>query len=265
MLMLSVFLLTATAGTALTLCACPCLSLWWALPLWLGYYVVAVLLYVIWLFSAILLSPKTDNPTPRMRCLYRWIETHTLSWLLPQLGIRRKVTGLDKIPTDSAYLLVCNHRSAFDPITTLSAIKKGDMCFVGKPEVFKVPVLGAAMQRVGFFPIDRENPRNAVTAIKHGAELISQQNRSVCIYPEGTRCKTPEMLPFHAGSFKIAKLANCPVVVASIRYEKRKVLPGIKRIHLHVVDVMDVDFVKESNTNALADRAQEAIKKDLNL
>ncbi len=259
------FTLAATIGTGLTYWGCHCLSPWWILPIWVGYYLAAVLVYVLWLFPTVLLTPQTDCPSKRAIRFYRWCENKTLRWLLTQLGVRYAVTGDEKIPDDQAFLLVCNHRTAYDPIVTIASLTKWDLCFVGKPEVFKIPVVGAAMKRVGFFPIDRDNPRNAVTAIKHAAELIGQQGRSVGIYPEGTRCRTEEMLPFHAGSFKIAKLANCPVVVTSIRYEKRWLFPGFKRVQLHVADVIDVDFVKENNTNALAERAQEAIKKDLGI
>ena len=263
MLLTLLFVLSGSAATALTYLACDCLTLWWLLPVWLGYYVAAVLLYILWLFSSLLLASDTANPSRRLKSFYHWCEVHTLSWLLIQLGIRKEFRGEDKIPTDRPFLFVCNHLSAFDPITTVALFKKAQMCFVCKPEVMKMPVLGTALRHAGFFPIDRENPRNAVTAIKHGAEVIKEQGRSIGIYPEGTRSKTGEMLPFHGGSFKIAKQAVCPVVVASIRYEKRKVLPGYKWVHLHVVDVMDTDYVKENNTAAMAERAQEAIKKDL--
>ncbi|MBE6806827.1 MAG: 1-acyl-sn-glycerol-3-phosphate acyltransferase [Ruminococcaceae bacterium] len=264
MLLLLSFIAASSTATALTFFFCNGLSLWWLLPVWLGYYVAAVLLYVIWLFSALLMTPQTDTPSKRLKNFYHWCEVHTLSWVMAQLGIRKKLVGAERLP-DTPFLFVCNHRSAFDPIATFALFKKTQMCFVGKPEVFQVPVLGAAMRRAGFFPIDRENPRNAVTAIKHGAEVITQQERCMGIYPEGTRSRTGDLLPFHGGSFKIAKLADCPVVVASIRYEKRRVLPGYKRVHLHVVDVMDTDYVKENNTAAMAARADHRIREDLEM
>ncbi|MBR5524955.1 MAG: hypothetical protein IKU51_06790, partial [Clostridia bacterium] len=71
------------------------------------------------------------------------------------------------------------------------------------------------------------------------------------------------LLPFHAGSFKIAKLAECPIVVATIRYEKTFL--WFKRVHLHVVDVMSEEVVKENNTATLSERALENIRKDLKL
>jgi 1-acyl-sn-glycerol-3-phosphate acyltransferase len=176
------------------------------------------------------------------------------------LGYRIRYAGGEQLPT-TPYLLVCNHRSAFDPLCVL-AVSAQPTVFVAKPSVLRIPVIGTLMTRLGFMAIDRENARNAVTTIKQAAARIRDEGLCVGIYPEGTRCKTATMLPFHAGSFKIATLAACPVVVASIRYTKRG-LWG-KQVHLQVVDVMDVDYVAANSTAALSQRAREAIEGNLN-
>ena len=129
----------------------------------------------------------------------------------------------------------------------------------------KIPVIGSVLERLCFLAIDRENARNAVTTIKRSAELIKDVGLSVGIYPEGTRSKDGNLLPFHAGSFKIAKLAGCPVAVVTIRYEKSGLLPWNKRVYLQVVDVMDEAFVAENNTAAMSERAEAAIREDLGL
>ena len=185
----------------------------------------------------------------------------TLRWVLVMLGIRVNVSGADKLP-DTPYLLVGNHRSAFDPITTIAALES-HVVFVAKPAVLNIPIIGSILKRFCFLAIDRENPRNAVTTIKRSAELIKDVNLCVGIYPEGTRSKDGNLLPFHAGSFKIAKLAGCPVAVVTVRYEKGGLLPWNKRVHLNVVDEMDAAYVAESNTAAMTERAEAVIREDL--
>ena len=262
MLLSVIFIAVGVIAALLTCGLSPCLSWWWGLLLIPAYYVAAVLVYVIWLFTVILLTDGR-NPSPRLIRFYHWCEVHTLSWLMILLGIRRRLEGAEKLPTDRPYLLVCNHRSAFDPIATVAMFKDWNMCFVCKPEIIKVPILGAAMMKAGFFPIDRENPRNAVTAIKHGAEIITEQGRSVGIYPEGTRSKTDDLLPFHAGSFKIAKLADCPIAVASVRVKKGWLCPAA--VSLRILEVIDERVVKDNNTAALAQQAEALIRQDLGL
>jgi len=235
------------------------LSFWWGLPIWLGYFVGISLLFIVLAIVIILLLPKRD-PSPRRRDGCHHLVSQILSFVLLILGYRVHTEGLSCLPRRS-YLLVCNHRSAFDPLCTIAALEHDALVFVAKPGVFKIPVIGAVMRRLCFLPIDRENARNAVTTIKRAAELIRNVGLSMGIYPEGTRSKDGRLLPFHAGSFKIAKLADCPVVVATIRYEK--VFLWFKRVHLHTVDVMSEEIVKENNTSALAERAEQAIREDL--
>lgn len=238
-------------------------SLWWILPLWVGYYVAVALTCIILLVLALYLFLPKGNPSPRLRRFTQTLIKLVLSWVLVMLGIRVTVKGADKLPSAS-YLLVGNHRSAFDPLCSLVAFSD-EMIFVAKPSVLKIPVIGSVLERMCFLAIDRENARNAVATIKRSAELIKDVGLSVGIYPEGTRSKDGSLLPFHAGSFKIAKLAGCPVAVVTIHYEKSGLLPWNKRVYLQVVDVMDEAFVAESNTAAMSERAEAAIRADMGM
>ena len=238
-------------------------STWWILPIWLGYYAAVALSCIVLLILALYVFLPAGNPSPRLRRLTHRIIKSVLSWVLVMLGVRIKVKGAHQLPT-TPYLLVGNHRSAFDPLCSLVAFPD-DMVFVAKPGVMKIPVIGSVLERLCFLAIDRENARNAVTTIKRAAELIKDVGLSVGIYPEGTRSKTGDLLPFHAGSFKIAKLADCPVAVVTVRYEKGGLLPWNKRVCLHVADVMDAAYVAENNTAAMTERAETVIRQDLGL
>ena len=236
-------------------------SLWWILPLWLGYFLAVTLLVFILLLGGLYLFLPEGNPSPRLRRFGQFLIKLVMRWLLVMLGVRVKVSGADKLP-DTPYLLVGNHRSAFDPIASLAAFSS-ELVFVAKPSVLQIPVLGPVLGRLCFLAIDRDNARNAVTTIKRSAELIKDVGLCVGIYPEGTRSKDDNLLPFHAGSFKIAKMANCPVAVVSVRITKRGPLPSL--VELRVVDVMDEAFVAESNTATMVERAEQVLRDDLGL
>ena len=242
-------LFAALSGVIMTLLFAfnPMLSFWWRIPVWLGIYAGLGLVHLIVIITCVLTLPRSST-------LRSWVRL-TMDWVLTLLGYRIRLTGTETLPC-VPFLLVCNHRSAFDPLCTMAVMAQSPI-FVAKPSVFRIPLIGAIMRRLGFMPIDRENARNAVTTIKQAAALIREERLCVGIYPEGTRSKTGELLPFHAGSFKIAAMAGCPVAVAAIRYEKRG-LWG-KRVRLQIVDVMDADFVSANTTAVMADRAKEAI------
>ena len=258
-LMLS-FSIIGAVFAVLTCAVCPIWSWWWLLPLFVMGYAAAVVVYITVFFSCLALLPNGD-PSPRLRRITHIFARMTIDWVMRLLGYRIHLTGIEKVP-DSSFLFVGNHRSAFDPLCAMAVLQQ-DIVFVAKPGVMKIPVIGFLMKKVGFMAIDRENARNAVATIKQAAHLIADVGLSVGIYPEGTRCKEDNLLPFHAGSFKVAAMAKCPVVVASIRYEKAP-LWG-KRVYLHILDVMDADYVAANSTAAMADRAKDIIAADLNL
>ena len=251
----------AISSGATALCVWGGLSPWWILPVWLGFFAAATLAYVVLLFSSLYLFLPKGNPSPRTRRIGQWCIKSLMRFLLVVLGVRVNIAGADGLP-DVPYLLVSNHRSAFDPISTLAAVRS-PLTFVAKPSVLTIPILGPLLGRLCFLAIDRENARNAVTTIKRAAELIKDVGLCIGIYPEGTRSKDGNLLPFHAGSFKIAKLAECPVAVVSVRVKKWGKLP--RRVELRVVDVMDADYVAAANTAAMAERCEQALREDLGL
>ncbi len=263
MLVNGIFWILSVVGTALLLLACPCLSPWWSPLLLVGCYaLVAVLeLLGVLLFSCFM---RKAGDTPARRFFYRLI-SHTAEWVVLLCGTRCVIEHADRLPQGIPFMLVSNHLSNLDPLVTMAAVREHPLAFVSKPENFKIPVAAPIMRNASFLPIDRENPRNAVSTIKTAAQQIAQRQLCMGIYPEGTRNKSGEgLLPFHNGSFKIATTAKCPVAVLTLRYEKAS-FPLKKRARIRVVDVLDADYVATNRTDAISERVLLLIKSDLGL
>lgn len=133
--------------------------------------------------------------------------------------------GFEKLPSEAPVLFVSNHRSNFDPIITWYELHRFDLAFISKEENFHIPLFGRIVRRCAFLSIDRKNPRNAVRTMKRAVNLLDRQEVSIGLYPEGTRSRTGELLPFHHGLFRIAVKAKVPVVVA--------VLEGTEQVKRH--------------------------------
>ena len=82
-------------------------------------------------------------------------------------------------------------------------------------EMNKIPILARAFRLGGFIPVDRRNKEAAMRAIEKGARSIKSGN-SFLIFPEGTRSKTAELLPFKKGGFIMAIKAQAPIVPVAI-------------------------------------------------
>lgn len=137
----------------------------------------------------------------------------TKTWAKFVLAVSRiKVTvqGSYNIRSDRSYIYMSNHQSNFD-IPVALAYLPFKFRWVAKAELFKIPIFGNAMHRVGHINIDRSNRRAAFKSLKKAAKNI-QEGVSVLIYPEGTRSKDGNIGPFKNGGFVLAVESRAPIV-----------------------------------------------------
>ncbi len=127
-------------------------------------------------------------------------------------GIPYRVLGLDRVPLENPLVIASNHQSWFD-IFLLAAVLPGSLRFVAKKELARVPLLGRAMQQAGHVFIDRQHRQAAFGAYDEAAASI-QAGISAVVFPEGTRSRTGELLPFKKGPFVLAIAARVPLVPA---------------------------------------------------
>ena len=209
-------LIPAVLSTAWIYFLSPALSYWWLLPILIACFVAANLVYVLLMFVCTWFAGPNKMYT-HISPFYHALTMALDGWILALCRVKIHVTGLEKVPTDTEYLFVSNHRSNFDPMVQWWVLRRWRLAFVSKPSNMRKFVIGPFVRRCCFLPIDRENARNALTTINAAADLIRAHECSFAIYPEGTRSKSGELLPWHAGSLKIAQKANVPIVVATQR------------------------------------------------
>ncbi|MFZ5597695.1 MAG: lysophospholipid acyltransferase family protein [Bacillota bacterium] len=127
---------------------------------------------------------------------------------------RMKITGVENVPLQGGLVLISNHVSYWDPVIIGCALpRKRHIYFMAKQELFKIPLLGRLINKLGAFPVKRDGAdRSAIrTALEHLAE-----GRVVGIFPEGTRSKTGDIQEPHMGAAMLSIKGSVPVLPVAV-------------------------------------------------
>jgi 1-acyl-sn-glycerol-3-phosphate acyltransferase len=132
-------------------------------------------------------------------------------------GIRVRIDGAEHIQRRRAAVYAVNHTSNVEPPIIFDALAElfPRLRILYKAELRKLPVLVRAFDLAGFIPLERSNPEQSLPAIDRAADALNAGN-SFLIFPEGTRSRTGELLPFKKGGFILAIKAQAPVVPIGI-------------------------------------------------
>jgi 1-acyl-sn-glycerol-3-phosphate acyltransferase len=177
-------------------------------------------------------------------------------------GIKYRVAGTGNLPRDRAAVYCCNHQSNVDPPILYTALHPR-MHILYKREIDRIPVLARAFRMGGFIPIDRGNKESAMQSIDAGARSL-QAGNSFLIFPEGTRSKTDEMLPFKKGGFIMAIKAGAPIVPVAIQGGRQAMRRGSKIIRPVTVSIrvgkpIETSHLTLDDRDALILRVREEI------
>ncbi len=179
------------------------------------------------------------------------------------MRIRIHAEGLEKIPQGTRFVMVQNHRSKFDPIVSWYILEKYDVAFLSKHENLEIPIFGRIIRKCCFMSINREHPSKAMETVINAAQLIKDDQVSIGVYPEGTRNTTEDpLLPFHNSIFKIAQMANVPIVVMAARKTaeiKHNYPKKASDVYFKVTGVIPAEDLKGKKTLEIGERVRELL------
>lgn len=185
--------------------------------------------------------------------------------LLALAGAKVEVSGAENIPQNGAVLFVCNHQGAFD-IPLMIAYLTKPFGFIAKDDLSKLPLINRWMKMLKCVFIKRNNPREAIKAISRGVETLKKEH-SLLIFPEGTRSKDGNLLPFKAGSLRLAVKANVSIIPITIKGSKNLmkkssfiIQPADVKIVIHPAVSVDT---YEKDTHQIASALKQIIASQL--
>jgi 1-acyl-sn-glycerol-3-phosphate acyltransferase len=176
-------------------------------------------------------------------------------------GVRVKVHGRENVHPGRQYVGMMNHVNFFDPLV-FQAVFPTAVRGAEEESHFRWPVYGGVIRRIGMFPIDRKNSRQAVESLRLAAAWMGEHpGFSFGILPEGTRTRDGSLGPFKRGGFLMAiekGLDILPVVqsgaFAISRKGSLKIRPG--RVDVTIAPAVPTTGYDKTNAGELIERVR---------
>jgi 1-acyl-sn-glycerol-3-phosphate acyltransferase len=135
-------------------------------------------------------------------------------WAVIIAGVKIKMVGLDQFDVKGTYIFMSNHVSNLDPPVLIPMIPRRTSV-LAKRELWRIPILGKALDLADIVPVERNKRESAIESIRRAGEVM-KHGINMTIYPEGTRSRDGHMLPFKKGPFHLAAETGFPIVPITI-------------------------------------------------
>ncbi len=168
-------------------------------------------------------------------------------------GSKIEVEGLENIEKNKAYCVISNHQGYFD-IPALMSVYPNIQGFVSKKEIAYLPIINFWMITLHCLFMDRKKLRKHHEVISKGVKTL-QKDRSLIIFPEGTRAKDLKIKKFKPGSFRLAIDSGVDILPVTLN-GTRAMLEMDKKIRKSNVKII---FGKPINTKEF-DKTHELAK-----
>ena len=165
-----------------------------------------------------------------------------------------------------SYMFVANHTSMID-IMLMLFITKDPVVFVGKKELYKIPLFGYIYKRAAIM-VDRSDSKSRFEVYGQANEML-KEGYNVCVFPETNYLDDTILLAdFKRGAFKIAIENNLPIIPL-VFYDLKLKHPwypkfgSLGKLRVKVLDKISVEGLLEKDIPSLTKKAYNKIKSEL--
>ena len=270
MLLISVAVISLLAGVCICLSCDAFLSLAWLWVLPTSFLCFFLGLLLLGFGFLMIMCKRVDQSVPQEEDnkFYRWVANLIIAAAFPVLRIHVKKTGIEKVPTEGRFMLVCNHCNNSDPIILLNCLRKSQLAFISKKENSTMFVIGPMMHKLQCQLINRENDREALKTILKCIQILKEDKASIAAFPEGgILSEDGKLHHFRPGVFKIAQKANVPIVVCTLKNTK-DVIHNMAHykpsyVEMDVLNVIPAEELKGVTTVDIAKRCYAMMAENL--
>ena len=163
-------------------------------------------------FLASLVALLVSPVLPQLRYRANSFFLTPFGWLAKKIvGVRVIVLNHENILKARPAVLIGNHQSGMD-LGIVGSVAPPGSVIVAKREIQNIPIFGWYFKIAGNLMIDRKKTVQAKNQMEAIRETLATRNLNLVIFPEGTRSKNQQMLPFKKGAFHLAIATGYPII-----------------------------------------------------
>ncbi len=220
------------------------------------------LIVLVWLPMLAVLCVLTVPFDPGRYAVGRWFRVAAMMCVKVNPIWRFRWTGRPPADPRRPYVVVSNHES-FTDILLISHLP-WDMKWLSKDSLFRIPVMGWEMRMAGDIEVHRGRNESRVAAVKGMRDRLAKRV-SVMIFPEGTRSRTDELLPFQDGAFRVAVETGTPILPLALAGTRSALAKGSflmapARAEVRVLEPIETKGLTAADVPALRDRVRRTIE-----
>ena len=168
----------------------------WPVQHWYDFYIPIVLLvagffggiiieFIVVFIISCCVNSRKDRQKPS-KWAYWWL-SQGIKCINYFSSVDCKVIGAKKLPKNGTFVLVCNHRSNYDPMLIIEKFSLKHIAFISKESNMKMPMIGNLLKASCYQGIDREDKEKSLEVIKKCTKFVSEGVLNIGVFPEGTR------------------------------------------------------------------------------
>tara|TARA_B100000029_G_scaffold488200_1_gene544498 strand:+ start:1803 stop:2510 length:708 start_codon:yes stop_codon:yes gene_type:complete len=135
------------------------------------------------------------------------------------LSTKVEFKGIENIPKNEKYFVASAHQSMFETFALQSVLDYP--VFILKKELLKIPLFGQYLKKIKSIEIIRDTTtKENLNFFDKVAKIVKNENRPLLIFPQGTRVKFSDKVPFKKGVGRIYEALNISCVPIALNSGK---------------------------------------------
>ena len=182
------------------------------------------LLFNLFLYTGIVTVFLIALPTlflpPKFTLLFGKFLGHYVVYIVKIfLNTKVEFKGIDNIPKNEKYFVASAHQSMFETFALQSVLDYP--VFILKKELLRIPLFGLYLKKIKSIEIIRDTTtKDNLSFFDKVASIIKSENRPLLIFPQGTRVKIDDEIPFKKGVGRIYEALNISCVPVALNSGK---------------------------------------------